>query len=141
MHPIGLALKLSQWAIEATVLPPILLIFVIATISFLRVIWKQHPFGSTHWKTKYWYVLTQLLFFCPTIAVGVLCPAPLAGHPDQLGILCLNVLMYASFASGVFWVWRMKGLRWFAASVVALMEVPVLGALFIAGMSVTGDWL
>jgi hypothetical protein len=35
----------------------------------------------------------------------------------------------------------MKGFRWFAGSLMALMEVPVLGALFVAGMSVTGDWL
>jgi hypothetical protein len=49
--------------------------------------------------------------------------------------------MYGSFASCVFWIWRMNGFRWFAASLMALMEVPVLGALFVAGMSVTGDFL
>jgi hypothetical protein len=35
----------------------------------------------------------------------------------------------------------MKGFRWYATSLMALMELPIIGALFVAGMSVTGDWL
>jgi hypothetical protein len=35
----------------------------------------------------------------------------------------------------------MKGLRWFAVSVVALLEIILMGAFFVAGMAVTGDWL
>ena len=35
----------------------------------------------------------------------------------------------------------MKGFRWFAASSMVVIEIPIVGAIFIAGMSVTGDWL
>jgi hypothetical protein len=42
---------------------------------------------------------------------------------------------------GAFWVYKMKGLRWFAVSLVGLLEVIILSASFVAGMSVSGDWL
>jgi len=35
----------------------------------------------------------------------------------------------------------MKGFRWYAGSLMALMELPTFGALFVAGMSVAGHWL
>jgi hypothetical protein len=34
-----------------------------------------------------------------------------------------------------------EGFRWFATSLMFLVEVPVFCGLFIAGMSVAGDWL
>jgi hypothetical protein len=42
---------------------------------------------------------------------------------------------------GAFWIYKMKGLRWFAASLVVLLQVILTGAGFIAGMSVSGEWL
>jgi hypothetical protein len=35
----------------------------------------------------------------------------------------------------------MKGFRWFAVSLMTIAEIITWGAIFIAGMSVTGDWL
>jgi hypothetical protein len=35
----------------------------------------------------------------------------------------------------------MKGFRWYASSLMALIELPTFAALFVAGMSVAGDWL
>ena len=35
----------------------------------------------------------------------------------------------------------MKGFRWFAASLMALVEVITFAAIFVAGMSISGDWL
>jgi hypothetical protein len=46
-----------------------------------------------------------------------------------------------SLLSIFLWVYRMKGIRWFAVCVLAIQEVFVLGAMFMAGMSISGDWL
>jgi hypothetical protein len=35
----------------------------------------------------------------------------------------------------------MKGFRWYATSLMVLVEVLTWGALFVAGMSVSGDWI
>jgi hypothetical protein len=48
--------------------------------------------------------------------------------------------MYASFASCFWWVWPMRGFRWFWVSLMLLVEVPVFGG-FISGMSIAADWL
>ena len=125
-------------------LPPIALIVVIASGSLACAGIQQAPFRTQAWKTHHWFVLSHMLFFAAAIAVGMLWPAtgpPSTRFPNRAGVRYLDAVMYSSFASCAFWIWRMKGFRWFAGSLMALMEVPVLGALFVAGMSVTGDWL
>ena len=104
----------------------------------------QLPVRKESWRGSYWLVFTQMLFFPATIVVGVLFPAggvmpkPV---PNETGRWCLQALWYLSLGMGCFWVYRMKGVRWVAASLVGLQEILVLCASFIAGMSVSGDWL
>jgi hypothetical protein len=43
---------------------------------------------------------------------------------SQIGETWLPIVTYGSVASCVFWVWRMRGFRWFAASLMLLLEVP-----------------
>jgi hypothetical protein len=89
-------------------------------------------------------VFTQLLFFPAIIAVGVFYPSATSWpnpQPNRIGDLWLNVLFCGSVGMGAFWIYKMKGLRWFAASLVVLLQVILTGAGFIAGMSVSGEWL
>ena len=86
------------------------------------------------------------IVFPAVIAAGIIWANPITNPtvPHQAieaGRRCLDVLMYASFASGIWWVWRMRGFRWFAVSLMLLAEVLVFCGLFISGMSVAGDWL
>ena len=146
MSPIQTGLRFSQWALEFMLLPPSLLGIALAAVSFARAGWKQRPYRTHLWRPYHWFALTHLLFFAAAITVGVLREATLVGppysyHADRPGTLCLDALMYGSFASCAFWIWRMKGFRWYATSLMALMELPIIGALVVAGMSVTGDWL
>jgi hypothetical protein len=53
----------------------------------------------------------------------------------------LPTILFASFATCAFGIWRMKGIRWFTASLMAIHELVIFSAYFVAGMSVTGDWL
>jgi len=86
-----------------------------------------------------------MLFFPAKVAVGVLFPAVSAVRPhlkeNVFGHRLLDALFYLSLAMSAFWVWRMRGLRWFAASLLLLQQVVLIGAGFVAGMSVSGDWL
>lgn len=144
MNQLHTALTFSLWSLEFILLPPLNLILVIATISVVLAALKQRRIGLQFGQLHYG-VLLHLLFFPAAIAVGLLLPASnINGRhssPNRFGNTSVYILLYASFASCVFWIWKMKGLRWLAASLMALMELPVLGALFVAGMSVTGDWL
>jgi hypothetical protein len=132
------------WGLEAWMLPP-LLIIGLASLTSLVLSLRSHEVRK-RWRTSYWFVLTQLVFFPLAIAVGASFPAsstsPLEPRrPNLLGEHILDALTLLSLGMALFWIYRMKGLRWLATSLVILEEVLVWGALFIAGMSVSGDWI
>jgi hypothetical protein len=136
----------SLWSLEFLfVVPQMLVVFLFATLSLAIASWKQRPFQSRLWKRSHWLVLTQLLFFPIVICIGVLYPADgpsfLRPTPNSTANHVCDFLGWLSLALAAFWVYRMKGFRWFAISVVTVLEMILLGAFFVAGMAITGDWL
>lgn len=136
----------SVWSVEFLFrIPQILVIFVAASASLAVAFWRQRPFQNPLWKRSHWLVFTQLMFFPIVISLGVLYPAD---GPSSLriisnsraGYVC-DGLGWISLALAAVWVYRMKGFRWFAVSLVAVLEIVLLGAFFVAGMAITGDWL
>ena len=129
------------------ILPPLCILLPLAVVSLVWAWRRQHPIRKRLWRPSDWLVLSHLLFFAATISIGALYPAEGSHYGGPARALhhgadeALNVLFYVSLVSCAFWIWRMKGFRWFAASLMAVLECPIVGALFIAGMSVTGDWL
>jgi hypothetical protein len=124
------------------ILPPLSILLPLAVLSLVWAWRHQQPVRKQLWRPVHWLVFSHLLFFGMAILIGDLYPydrpARTVHHrADQ----ALDFLFFASLASCAFWIWRMKGFRWFAASLMAVMQCPILGALFIAGMSVTGTWL
>jgi hypothetical protein len=135
---------LSLWSFEATLhIPQFLAVLFFACVSLALAFWKQRPFQSPLWKPTHWFVLTQLLFFPIVISLGALYPAssPSRYHAESTASRACGLLAYLSLVLAAFWVYRMKGFRWFAFSLVALLEIILMGAFFVAGMAVSGDWL
>ncbi len=146
MGQIETALRFSEGAVAIMVLGPYWFVFALVVVSLVWAGLKQRPFQTRLWRPSHWLVLSHLLFFAAAIALGTLCPYPTTNptiphYPNRPAALCLAALLYGSLASCAFWVWRMKGFRWFGSSLMALIEMPTVGALFVASMSVTGDWL
>ena len=144
MGSFSTAVWLSEQALEFAFFPPLLLAFAFAALSFLWAALKQRPFYNQLWKPYHWLVVTHALFFPAAIAAGVRRPNPTPSFyhpPSRSGMLCLDAVTYGSLLSCAFWIWRMKGFRWWAASLMVMAELVVWGALFVAGMSITGDWL
>jgi hypothetical protein len=124
--------------------PPVLLMASICLIGVIVAFVLQQPFQRQLWRPSYWLIFTQLLFFPASVLVGVLFPA-VSGPPypkeNVMGKRLLDGVFYLSLATSAFWLWRMKGLRWLSASLLVLQQVILFGAGFVAGMSVSGDWL
>jgi len=135
--------QLSRWSFETLLLPQPLASLVIWTASLVLAMLWEPPFRREVWRGSHWLIFTQLLFFPATITVGVIFPAsgvmpnPV---PNVAGQWFLWSLWYLSLATGCLWVYRMKKLCWFAASLVVLQEILVLSARAIAGMRVSGEW-
>ena len=127
-------------------LPKIRIIFLLLIIGlFVSLVWRK-PSWHALWKPYYSLVFTQLLFYPAIIAIGVLYRVAYnPTHPppkvNPFGDLTMDALFGLSLVSGVFWICRMKGLRWFTLCLVLLQQILLFGALFVAGMSITGDWL
>lgn len=131
------------WSLEFLQLPPLFTFLAVSSVSLIAATWRQRPFQSPLWKSSYWLAFTQLLYFPLFIFIGILFPASSRSylHPELIATRACDLIGLLSIASAGFWIYRMKGLRWFALSLVAVIQPILMGALFVAGMSVTGDWL
>ena len=100
----------------------------------------QKPFGRDVWKRKYYIAIVQLVCYPATLLVAA-CGAVDGPEPNAWGFRATYALAIISFGVGIYWVWLMKGIRWFAVSVVILQLWLLAAANFIAGMALTGRWL
>jgi hypothetical protein len=133
----------SVWSVEALVIPPIFFMFAGGAVSLVFAYWKQSPFQSPAWKNYYWLVVTQIGFFPCIISTAVIYPASGRSYPHvpSRGDTLLNIFFGVSLALAAFWILRMKSFRWLAASAVVMVQAILMGAFFIAGMAVSGDWI
>ena len=136
-------LWLVKMASEFLLFPPVLIANVLLCVSIAFACARQQPFRSGLWRSSYWLVFTQLLFYPALIAVAVLSGVHFrpVHEPNRMALLYTDVLSWASVVLAVFWVWRMKGLRWLAFSLVMLEELLLFGAIATAGMAISGAWL
>jgi len=122
-----------------------LVIFLSGTVSPANFVLEATSMQNPLWKRSHWLVSTQLLFFPIVISIGVLYPADgpsyLRSTPNSTANHVCDFLGWLHWHWRLFWVYRMKGFRWFAVSVVTVLEMILMGAFFVAGMAITGDWL
>jgi hypothetical protein len=118
---------------------------LVLTVGLLASLAWQKPFGSGRWKRYYSLVFAQFLFYPAVVAIGVLYRVDTSTRPrpsvNPIADWTIDILFYTPLALSLFWVYAMKGLRWFALCLVALQQLFLFGGAFVAGMSVTGNWL
>jgi len=146
MYRISTALTYCEWALEFMAVFPICIITLLAAASLVWAAQKQHPFKDGLWRRHHWLALTHFLFFPFAILIGVVWENPAATWgiphvPNPMASRLLSCVFYGSLLSCVFWAWRMKGFRWYAVSLLTLVELPIYGAIFVAGMAISGEWL
>ena len=96
------------------------------------------------WKRSHWLVFTNLLLFPAVVAAGAIFSAePHAQAPkiSRFGEWALDAILLLTVLVGTYCVYVMRGLRWLALSILLVEECLLFGAMFIAGMAISGDWL
>jgi hypothetical protein len=126
--------------------PPVQYTLLALGLGFIVSAAWQKPYRPSLWRTRYWLIFTQLLFVPALAVIGtlyrvILDPTKPLPKENAVANWSINILVLLSLGLSFFWVYRMKGIRWFAFCVLAIQEVFVLGAMFIAGMSISGDWI
>lgn len=134
-----------RWSLEFLYMPPFAYGTLLLGLSFIASVMRQRPFSKPIRKRTYWIVVLQFLFFPATLAVAVLgrvdWEQPHFPGPNKWGLRAEDVFAVVSLIVSIYWVWRMKGLRWFAVSLAMLQLWLLAAASFIAAMSLTGTWL
>lgn len=136
-------LWLSKMAAEFIVYLPFRFVFALLITNLVCAYIRQRPFQTGRWRNRYWLIFTQILFFPAVIAVAVLGGVNFVPphEVNKLASLCASTLWWTSLILAVLWIWRMKGIRWTAVSLVALQQFLVLGAFITADMAISGSWL
>jgi hypothetical protein len=120
---------LFRQSLEGLYVWPLLLATLALVANLAVALIHRWPFDGERWQRQYWLVFLSLLFIPITIAVGEVgwidpsvSPRP---TPSTLLLWTNNGLFIASVVLGIFWVYRMKGLRWFALA-FALIQLWML---------------
>jgi hypothetical protein len=94
------------------------------------------------WRNQYWLSLTQFLFFFAFVWVSAVAPYDYH-HAKQNPVAhwAIPILCFAAPAMAVFWIYRMRGLRWFAASLMGVQLGIALGGLGIAVLTTSGVFI
>jgi hypothetical protein len=134
-----------RWSLEFLYVPPFLYGTVVLALSLIASAIRQRPFNKPIWKQTYTIVILQFLFFPAVLTVAVVGQVdwqqPHFPGPNYWGLRAEDLFDLGSLILGVYWVRRMKGLRWFALSLAILQLWLLAVASFIASMSLTGTWL
>jgi hypothetical protein len=142
---LGHFLRHLLWSLEIAALDRVGSVLLLLTGGLaLSCVWQQ-PSETGRWKRSYWLVFTQSLLLIAGVVVGVLFQVvrnpPLRPEVNPIGAPLVGILLFLSLGWGFFLVYRMKGVRWVGFCLVALQELFLLTAAFIAYMSVKGTGL
>jgi hypothetical protein len=136
-------LRYSLWALEFLLVDEFryisIGIFIVLSIAAFATV--RSPSSRSRPIRSLLFPLFLLAGFPLTIAIGVFFPASSSSNPNRVGQSLLNGLDFLAVAFAIYCVYRAKGGRWFAAALVVAGLWLMFAAGFIAGMSVTGDWL
>jgi hypothetical protein len=133
------------WAFEFLIYPPFCFVTIAVVANLILSMARQRPLSHECWKKTFWIAVLQFLFFPAAIIVGAVgrvdWQQPHFPGPNHFGLVIEDCLLAGFSILGIYWIWKMAGVRWHAISVTLLQLWLLAGAQFIAAMSLTGTWL
>jgi hypothetical protein len=113
--------------------------------SVISLAWsskRERPLASPAWRNYYWLALTQSLFFPAFIWVSAIAPYDY-GHAKEspLAHRAIPILCFAALGLAVFWIFRMRGLRGFAASLMGVQLGITMGGFGVALLMTSGVFI
>lgn len=124
---------------------PSLLVTLVLAVNLVAAVALRGPFHGEKWRPEYWLAFDTLLFIPATIAIGDIgwidSTMKPRSAPSALLLWTNNGMLIASILLGIFWIYRMKRLRWFAVALTLAQLWVLLWATLAAGMALTGGWI
>jgi len=135
--------RYSLWALQFLVAPEFLWVTfaILVSLPLAALASFRRPSAFSTAKSLYLLPFVLLIGFPLSIAIAIAFSAPSPASPNHLGSLLLDSLELIALLFGIYCVYRAKGVRWFTAAIVVAALWLLSAAGFVAGMSVSGDWL
>lgn len=106
------------WSLEVLLgLRPLCYVTALIAVGVIASVLRQKPFGREIWKRKYHIAIVQFGCYPATLLVAAF-GAVSGPEPNKWSFRATYALAFISLGMGVYWIWQMKGLRWFAVSVL-----------------------
>jgi len=125
--------------------PPALWVTLVLAVNLVAALAVRWPFQNERWQQEYWLAFASLVFIPATIAIGdigwidsTIKPRP---SPSAMLLWINNGMLIACILLGIFWVYRMKRLRWFALALMMAQVWLLVWASLAAGVALTGNWV
>jgi hypothetical protein len=123
--------------------PVFIAFWTVAILALFIARFCRPPFVSTRFPQTHFWVLTHLSFSLAALVIGAIAPRgplpPFPMHQYWIGPKWLYFLLWGSFLSAAFWIWRMKGFRLFASALMLAMQIPTLLTILVASLQSSGD--
>jgi hypothetical protein len=113
--------------------------------SILLSIKQQRPFPSDPWKRHWRLVVLQFMVWPAVILIGAVGGGKFWQNLPTRTLFSIAtgavyLLVLLSGGIGIYWIWKMKGLRWFAVSLSLLQFLFLSAAAALAIHSLIGYW-
>jgi hypothetical protein len=134
--------SLAGMAFEFAFVEPLSLMTLPMIISLAASTIFQKPFDR-HSATRTFFLTTiQATIFVAMIILAMIAWVEPGAPQNRFGLYASYFLIFVSIGNCVFYVWTIRGRRWFAVTVALLTWwLFVAGAALLAGMSVSGRYL
>ncbi len=122
--------------------PPSLVVTLVLAVNLVAAVAVKWPFQREGWRHEYWLAFVSLIFIPATIVIGDVGRIDSTTKPPIVSLVWTNNgMLVASILLGIFWVYRMKRLRWFAVAFMLAQLWVLFWAGMAAEMALTGNWL
>ena len=119
---------------------PVAPFFWTALVSLVATFYMQRPLRSAHWHWWNWLSLAQFLFCFPMLVLGVVYFYDGQSPVNQTAESGIGFLLLSSLPVATFWVYQMKGTRWFAFFLMAVQQLIIATTWLVSWWAITGLW-
>jgi len=114
----------------------LILLVLIVVFGVHRYLYK-----GSHFERKHFIVFLPFFLTVALLLIGSAFPHLSPGKVPILPSIVIEIIFWFHLPLGALLVYKLKGLRWFAASVIAFEIWIGFACALVAGMSMTDKWL
>lgn len=136
------------YSVEFLIIPEYVAVTISLLANLLASIFYSWRFRRENWQARYSWGFAQFLFLPILLAVAVVgtYTGPMdrtiaRPAPETWALWTVNGLEIGALTLGLYFVYRLRGLRWFAVALLLIQVWLMLVAHLVASMAIKGEWI